>query len=116
MHCYEIAGIKSESKRKKAYHQEVSTNMWFQDTLQSRVSCKIGLTESEADSLYFLFSKGCRQHTKGRLRSVISFIPSIPNYGIYSRIMFGNGVVSYCAGQSYPDEITTVRNLLLGKE
>ena len=115
MYCSEIAAIKSEPKRKKAYKQEVSSNEYFQDTLQHRIDCKIGLSEKESSSLFALFSHGCRQHTKTRLRSVIAYIPTIPNYEIYGRIMFENDTVSYCAGQSYPDEIKTVRDLLLGK-
>lgn len=117
MYASEIAAIEDESKRRETYLAEVEANKWFQDTLRQRISCKIGLSEVEQASLYCLLGKGCRERTKNRLRSVIRFLPCIAeNYGIYGRVMFdGSGNVFYCAGQSYPDEIRTVRECLLGR-
>lgn len=115
MYCSEIAAIKDEKKRAKAYQQEVAVTEWFQDTLKNRIACKIRLSDEEALRLYQLVSHGCRQHTKTRLSAIIHNIPYIPNYGIYTRVMIEPNNVFYCAGQDYPSEIKTVRDLLLGR-
>ena len=88
-----------------------------QDTLAKRISEKKGLTEEEQLWLVCVFGKHCQGRTKAQLAAVARWIPDIPNRGIYERVLFGEygQAVSYCAGQSYPDEIRTVRELLIGR-
>ena len=88
-----------------------------QDTLQTRISDNVPLNNDEIEKAVMIFGHGCRADTKRELRLVLGLVPSIRSYGIFGRVMFNRdtGGVSYCAGQSYPDEIRTVRSLLLGK-
>lgn len=69
------------------------------------------LTEDELNQLVSLLGNRCRQATKNRLFYAIKF--NQRRYGIYDRVCI-RPEVYYCAGQSYPDEIRTVRKLLLG--
>ena len=72
------------------------------------------LTESEQSSLYILLAKGCREKTRARLSRMIELPLALwEDYGIYRRVSFDNGQAEYCAGQSYTDEIRTVRELIL---
>lgn len=86
-----------------------------QDTLARRISDKVSLRDVERHSLLDLLGRGCRQKTKNMLWYSTGYIPDVPSYGIYDRIVFENGHAMYVAGQSYPDEIRTVRHLLLGR-
>lgn len=87
----------------------------MQDTLSKRISQGKPLSEQERESALMILSKGCRSKTVNMLRYALSYVPNVPNYGIYDRVHISNGNVDYCAGQSYPDEIRTVRNLLIGR-
>jgi len=86
-----------------------------QDSLGHRISSRQRLTEEEVDAIVAIVGYGCRQRTKGRLRWALKACPSIESYGIYSRVLLGEDgqAASYCAGQSYPDEIRTVKECLL---
>ena len=85
----------------------------MEDTLSNRIDYKKPLTTKEQQELLHLLGKRCAQKTKDRLARTLAFVPHIPNYGIYRRVDLDP--VSYCAGQSYPDEIRCVRDCLLGK-
>ena len=84
-----------------------------QDTLSKRISAKKSLSESEIDSLVDILGKYCQARTKRILVHALSAVPDIKGYGIYERVQLTDGKAHYCAGQSYPDEIRTVRELLL---
>jgi hypothetical protein len=72
------------------------------------------LTEAEQDSLYILLVKGCRAKTRAKLvRKVALPLALWEDFGIYRRVELDAGVFYYCAGQSYTDEIRTVRDLIL---
>ena len=72
------------------------------------------LTEKDIDELVALIGSRCRHETKARIRSVLTYSPStIPDYGIMRRLMFYRGSWTYTAGQSYPDEIRVVRNIII---
>lgn len=72
------------------------------------------LTEQDIDELMALIGNRCRHDTKTRLRSILTYGPStIPDYGIMRRLVKYNGTWTYIAGQSYPDEIRTVRNIVI---
>lgn len=86
-----------------------------QDTLARRLEKNATLAENEINELMVIFGKGCRERTKRHLRSVLTYgLHGLPHYGIFNRVHL-EPRVSYCAGQSYPDEIRTVRDCLLGR-
>lgn len=69
------------------------------------------LTEDELHALARLLGARCHNKTKDRLFYAIKY--NQKTYGIFDRVCI-RPEVYYCAGQSYPDEIRTVRKLLLG--
>lgn len=72
------------------------------------------LSESDIDQLVELLGHRCQVRTCQKIRSRLNYSPSsIPSYGILDRLMFDKNSWSYCAGQSYPDEIRTIRNIIL---
>ena len=87
----------------------------MQDSLQKRISDRKELTESEIESGVRLLGSHCQQRSKDRLRRTLGYVPDIQSYGIFGRVMLQNGEMTYCAGQSYPDEIRTVRECLIGR-
>ena len=84
-----------------------------QDTLARRISQKKPLTEAEQEALLDILGNHCQARTKRMLARSLSWVPDIQSYGIYGRVHLSPRV-SYCAGQSYPDEIRTVRKCLIG--
>ncbi len=74
------------------------------------------LTEDDINQIVSILGYRCRIKTCNRLRSILTYSASgLEGFGIYSRLMKENGKWSYCAGQSYTDELRTVRNCILGK-
>lgn len=82
-------------------------------TLYYMVQNSVSLSDAEKESLYDLVSSGCRSKNKERLYRVIFYYGIHNCHGIYERVSFKNGVADYCAGQSYPDEIRTLRECIL---
>jgi len=76
---------------------------------------KHNLNEEDIDQILSIIGHRCRVKTVNRLRSILTYSPSmIGSYGIYSRLIKEDGGQwHYCAGQSYPDEIRTIRNCIL---
>lgn len=75
---------------------------------------KTNLSESDIESILSIIGYSCRIKTINRLRSILTYSPSlIPNYGIMERLVLEDGQWHYIAGQSYPDEIRTVREVIL---
>lgn len=77
------------------------------------------LTDDDIDQLVNIIGSKCRHATKVRIRSVLTYGPStIPDLGIMRRLIKDEGTRKweYVAGQSYPDEIRVVRNIItMGK-
>jgi len=73
------------------------------------------LTENDINQIVAIVTHRCRIKTINRVRSILTYSPSlIPNYGIFERLTKDDkGNWSYCAGQSYPDEIRTLRDCIL---
>ncbi len=92
---------------------------------QSFNNLKTNLTEEDIAQILSLVGNRCRLKTKMRLRSILTYSArSLPFFGIYERLAreeyadsSGNSVYawSYTAGQSYTDEIRTLRECILGK-
>lgn len=75
---------------------------------------KTQLSEQDVDQIVEIVGHRCRVKTCNRLRSILTYSPSlVPTYGILERLTKENGGWSYCAGQSYPDEIRTLREIIL---
>lgn len=72
------------------------------------------LTDEERTELYSLLGSGCQMHTKNRLWNRLGAISLIPCKGILRRLIV-RPYVHYNAGQSYPDEIRTVREVILDR-
>jgi hypothetical protein len=85
-----------------------------QDTLYDRICDDKELTEDEINELVKIFGHRCQQRTKKRLYYALLACPNMETYGIYRRVHL-DPPISYCAGQSYPDEIRTVRQCLIGR-
>lgn len=75
---------------------------------------KSNLSESDIDQIVTIIAYRCRIKTTNRIRSILTYTPSlIPSYGILERLIKENGNWNYTAGQSYPDEIRTLRAIIL---
>jgi hypothetical protein len=75
---------------------------------------KTDLTEDDRNQILEIVGYRCKIGTIRRMRSMLTYSPSlIPVYGILSRLTKMNGHWSYCAGQSYPDEIRTIKEIFL---
>lgn len=72
------------------------------------------LTEKERGELFDLISKRCNAETKSKIARKLTRPLSCWEYpGIFDRVHFNDYGIDYCAGQSYPDEIRTVRKCIL---
>lgn len=73
------------------------------------------LTDEQHVQLVELLGWRCRQGTKDILARRLRFPSTLKNYGIFSRVVIDGARegVHYIAGQSYPDEIRTIRELIL---
>jgi S-adenosylhomocysteine hydrolase len=72
------------------------------------------LTDEDIQGIMLILGKGLRMKNFQRLKSMLKYgRNTIPNCGILDRLIKENDGWSYCAGQSYPDEIRTVRNIIL---
>jgi len=77
-------------------------------------TCRDTLTEQDIDALVILLTERCRAKTVNLIRShLTNCINLIPHYGILERVMKDKHGWSYCAGQSYPDEIRTIRRIII---
>ena len=105
--------MSEERKKFLEANKRMQKNKKEYDTLSKRISAKKELTENEIEELMSVLTSGCRQKTKNIIRFALNCVPDIQNFGIFERVHL-KPYVSYCAGQSYPDEIRTVRELLKG--
>ena len=72
------------------------------------------LSEEHQQALYSLLAKGTHQKTRERLARRIELPLSLwTNYGIYSRVTFVGDGVDYICGQSWNDEMRTLRKCVL---
>lgn len=72
------------------------------------------LSEQDIDQIIAIIGYRCQVKTCNRLRSILTYSRSmIGHYGIYERLIKENGKWRYIAGQSYPDEVRTLRECIL---
>lgn len=76
---------------------------------------KTNLSENDIDEIVSLICHKCRLDTYRKVRSILTYrASSIPSYGILERLTKNSaGSWSYCAGQSYLDEIRTIREIIV---
>lgn len=89
-------------------HATLATTVF---NLSDVIQHKNTLTEVQKDAFISLFGKGCRAKRVEALRRAINSAVFYRDYGIYKRVVFLS-TAPYCkyqAGQSYPDEVRTVR-------
>ena len=74
------------------------------------------LSEEDIDSIMMLLTSRCNPRTKAAIRAALMFPQEEKSHGIYERVIKNpkSGQWRYIAGQSYTDEIRTVRSLLRG--
>lgn len=83
-----------------------------QITLYDLIRDNKSLSESDIDQLVDLLGHRCRHEKKARLRSVLTYLSGQKLHGIFDRVMLEGDRWVYVAGQDYPSEIRTVRELL----
>ena len=72
------------------------------------------MTEKDKEEIFEILAKGTRQKTRELLAKRLDRdLNLIPKYGILDRLIKESCGWSYCEGQSYPDEIRTVRKIVL---
>jgi hypothetical protein len=77
---------------------------------------KTQLTEDDINQIVALVGHRARFKTKKLIRNVLEYYPSSVRYaGILERLVKDGNEWEYIAGQSYPDEIRRVRELIIGK-
>lgn len=72
------------------------------------------MTEKDKEEIFEILAKGTRQKTRELLALRLEkHLDLIPEFGILDRLIKESYGWNYCAGQSYPDEIRTVRKIIL---
>lgn len=72
------------------------------------------LNKRQQSSLVGLLGSHCRTETVSRLRRAVEDnCRKVKSCGIMERVMLTKNGASYCAGQSYPDEIRYVRQTVI---
>lgn len=77
---------------------------------------KGNFTTEDIEQILNIIGHGCRDNTRKRLRSVITYSGSvIPNYGILERLIKEGDTWTYVAGQDYRAEMKILRDAILNK-
>ena len=93
---------------KKSYEMETTT---LNDVFARRAE----LTAEEIAEIVSLLASRCRGNKRQRLSNVLTYnTPRNKSCGIYDRVIV-RPRVQYVAGQDYPGEIRTVRELIIGR-
>lgn len=72
------------------------------------------LNEAQINDILSMIGKGCRAKTKDRLASRLHVPLSLwKRYGIYSRLTLTDQGADYICGQSWTDEMRTLRECIL---
>jgi len=73
------------------------------------------LTNEELDKAVEIIGDDCQQKTKDKLSRRLQTLSLLTRHVIYSRLLFQSdgAQCQYVAGQSYSDEIRTIRQLIL---
>lgn len=90
--------------------KETLKDVFFYASLSDVMRGNYTPSQAELNSLISLLSKGRRERTRNRIKSVVNYgLTSAKRYAIYDRVVFEpNGTVRYIAGQDYTAELSTV--------
>jgi hypothetical protein len=82
-----------------------------------RAKVDVNMTDTVAFDLMKMLCERCKYDTKDKVWGRLSKTSLLRDYGIYERVVYDTELRcwTYCAGQSYPDEIRTIRRLILNK-
>jgi hypothetical protein len=73
------------------------------------------LNDAQKADILEMVGKGCRQNTKAKLARRLDVPLSCwERYGIYSRMTLNDTGANYICGQSWNDEMRTLRECILG--
>ena len=73
------------------------------------------LTDEAKADILAMVGKGCREKTRQRLARRLELPLSLwQRYGIYSRIILTDKGADYICGQSWTDEMRTLRECMIG--
>lgn len=112
----EFVGFTEDQEEKIWEHlaEEFSDLKPREDRQYTYTELKNELTEDDRQQLLEILGHRCRQSTKKKLQNRLErFSGSVPVYGVIDRLLYERGQWQYCAGQSYTDEIRTVRKIFL---
>lgn len=74
------------------------------------------LTEKQKSDIFSFVGKGCRENTKAKLSRRLDVPLSLwERFGIYSRVVLNDTGAHYICGQSWNEEMRTLRDCILGK-
>jgi hypothetical protein len=72
------------------------------------------LTQEQQEAILGIIGKGCRQPTKERLARRLALPLALwERFGIYSRLVLEDAGAYYICGQSWHDEMRTLRECIL---
>jgi hypothetical protein len=72
------------------------------------------LSHKQIDLLVSMIGYRCRAETKSKLQRRLALpLSLLKNHGIYDRLMIGDQSVEYICGQSWDDEMRTLRECLI---
>lgn len=84
------------------------------DAIYRKVDSIHALNEKQREAFLSLIGKGCRQSTKDKLDRRLQIPLSLwKRYGIFSRVILTDNDVEYICGQSWTDEMRTLRECIL---
>lgn len=113
-----------EEKKKQAPRLSGKNNRVFKLNLSKKKGKKMdtkyfnsdrgSLTDADKQEIFEALAKGLHPHNRSLMyRRIFMNINLIPHHGILNRIMNDGNGWGYCAGQSYVDEMRTVRKIIL---
>jgi hypothetical protein len=75
---------------------------------------QIDLSKNQIDMIVSMIGYRCRAETKSKLQRRLALpLSLLKNHGIYDRLMIGDQSVEYICGQSWDDEMRTLRECLI---
>jgi hypothetical protein len=78
----------------------------------NNIECE--LSKEQIDLVVSMIGYRCRHDTKARLKRRLALpLALLKNHGIYDRLMIGDRSIEYVCGQSWDDEMRTLRECLI---
>lgn len=84
-------------------------------SLSDLITDNISLDQIQIKTACDILCRGRRQRTKDMIIQALTDIGSINNIALNQRLVFKDGICSYCAAQDSTREITALVNNLIGR-